>query len=138
TLVSASVKDGLILTDGSVVYRLDVRGGVPGSSFASHALWPKSGAIRNTGGGPVFLTPSPDEKALFLSSPLSSKTQYGHSFDPKFPPGAVSRMKFGAGETMQPFAVVPVDHTDGMGGEWTKKNARNHGISEGPVHGVAV
>jgi hypothetical protein len=35
TLVSASVKDGLILTDGSVVYRLDARGGVPGASFAA-------------------------------------------------------------------------------------------------------
>jgi sugar lactone lactonase YvrE len=47
-------------------------------------------------------------------------------------------MTFGAGETMQLFAVVPVDHVDGVGGEWTKKNARNHGISEGPLHGVAV
>src|SRR4029453_7931676 len=43
-----------------------------------------------------------------------------------------------AGETMQPFAVVPVDHVDGVGGEWTKKNARNHGISEGPLHAIAV
>jgi hypothetical protein len=138
TLVSASVKDGLILTDGSVAYRLDARGGVPGSSFAAQALWPKNGAIRNTGGGPVFLAASPDGKSLFLSGPFSSKTQYGHAFDPKFPPGAVYRMKFGPGETMQPFAAVAVDHQDGVGGEWTKKNARNHGISEGPVHGVAV
>jgi hypothetical protein len=138
TLVSASLKDGLILTDGSVVYRLDARGGIPGPSFAAQALWPKGGAIRNTGGGPVFLAPSPDGKSLFLSGPFSSKTQYGHAYDPKFPPGGVYRMKFGAGETMQLFATVPVDHVDGVGGEWTKKNARNHNIAEGPVHGIAV
>ncbi len=138
TLVSASVKDGLMLTDGSVVYRLDARGGVPGPSFASQALWPKGGAIRNTGGGPVFLAPSPDGKSVFLGGPFSSKTQYGHTFDPKFPPGAVYRMTLGAGQTMELFAGVPVDHVDGVGGEWTKKNVRNHNIAEGPIHGIAV
>ncbi|HXX92155.1 MAG TPA: hypothetical protein VEN81_00890 [Planctomycetota bacterium] len=138
TLVSASAKEGLILTDGSVVYRLDARGGVPGPSFAAQALWPKGGGLHNTGGGPVFLAPAPDGKSVFLSGPFSSKTQYGHAFDPKYPPGAVYRMKFGTGETMQLFASLPVDHVDGVGGEWTKKNARNHGIAEGPLHGIAV
>ena len=139
TFVSASAKDGLILTDGAAVYGLDARGGVPGGAFLTQELWPKNARNPNTGGGPVFLTASPDGKYLYLSGPFSSKTRYGHPFIAKFPPGCVYRLKLGGGETMQPFATLPVDHKDGEGGAYRKNNGYfNDGVPEGPVHGVAV
>ncbi|MCY3024217.1 MAG: hypothetical protein NTW87_35015, partial [Planctomycetota bacterium] len=139
TIVSASAERGLILTDGSAVYTLDARGGVPGATFATQELWPKNGRNPNTGGGPVFLTASPDGKYLYLSGPCSSKTQYGHPFIPKFAPGCVYRMKPGLGETMQPFVTIAVDHKEGQGGGYKKHNAYyNDNIPEGPVHGVVV
>jgi len=139
TFVSASAKDGLILTDGGAIYRLDAKGGVPGGAFATQGLWGKGGANPNTGGGPVFLTASPDGKYLYLSGPFSSKTQYGHPHIAKFPPGCVYRMKAGGTETMEPFATIQVDHADGQAGAWRKHNAYyNDGVPEGPVHGLAV
>ena len=139
TFVSASAKNGLILTDGAAVYTLDARGGVPGSKFATQELWPKSARNPNTGGGPVFVTASPDGKYLYLSGPFSSKTQYGHPFIARFPPGCVYRMKLGAGEAMQPFVTLAVDHKEGQGGGYKKHNAYyNDNIPEGPVHGIAV
>jgi hypothetical protein len=139
TLVSASAKDGLLLTDGAALYRLDARGGVPGAAFRTQEFWPAKARNPNTGGGPVFLAASPDGKYLYLGGPFSSKTRYGHPFLATFPPGCVYRLKLGASETMQPFVTLPVDHKDGEGGAYRKNNGYfNDGVPEGPVHGVAV
>ena len=139
TLVSASAKDGILLTDGGTIFRLDSRGGVPGATFATQELWPKNGRLPNSGSGPVFMGASPDGNCVYLSGPFSSKTRYGHVFNPKFPPGRIYRMKLGAGETMQPFVTLAVEHRDGEGGAYKKHNAyQNDGVPEGPVHGVAV
>lgn len=146
TLVSASSKDGVILTDGTSLFTLDAKGGVPGASFVSQQLWPKNGAIKNTGGGPVFLAASPDGKYIYLSGPFSAKTQYGHTYDPNFAPGRIYRMKLGATETLQPFATIAVSNPEVgafevkgnvVGGAWMKV-IRNHQVAEGPVHGVAI
>ena len=148
TLVSASSKDGVILSDGTSIFALDANGGVPGTSFTSQQLWPKNGAIKNSGGGPIFLAASPDGKYVYLSGPFSAKTPYGHAYDPKFAPGRIYRMILGAGgeETMQTFATVPVSNPEigafelkpnVPGGAWMKVT-RNHQVAEGPVHGVAV
>ncbi|HEY3322323.1 MAG TPA: hypothetical protein VGP72_17810 [Planctomycetota bacterium] len=139
TLVSAASKDGLLFTDGAVVYALDARGGVPQASFRTQELWPKNGRNPNTGNGPIFLAASPDSKWLYLSGPFSSKTQYGHEFNAAFPPGRIYRMARGGGETMKPFATISVDHKDGQGGAYKKNNGyQNDGVPEGPVHGIAV
>jgi len=139
SLVLASAKEGIILTDGGTVYKLDPRGGVPGTTFPTQDLWPKSGRLPNTGNGPVFMSASPDGKYLYLSGPFSSKTKYGHEFNPKFPPGRIYRMRLAASETMQTFATLAIAHQDGEGGEYKKYNAyQNDGVPEGPVHGVAV
>jgi DNA-binding beta-propeller fold protein YncE len=139
SLVSASAKDGVILTDGGTVYKLDSRGGVAGEAFATQELWPRNGKLPNSGGGPVFLTASPDGKYLYLSGPFSSKTRYGHVFNPKFPPGRIYRMKQAAGDTMQPFATLAVEHQEGENGGYKKFNAfYNDGVAEGASHGVAV
>jgi DNA-binding beta-propeller fold protein YncE len=132
-------EDSVLLTDGEKVYTLGARGGVPGAKFVTQELWPKNGRNPNTGNGPVFLAASPDGKYLYLSGPFSSKTRYGHEFKPDFPPGRIYRIKLGAGETMQPFATIVVEHQQGEGGAYRKHNKYyNDGVPEGPVHGVAV
>jgi hypothetical protein len=137
--VSASAKDGLILTDGGAVYKVDARGGVPGAAFAVQGLWAKDGRNPNTGGGPAFLAASSDGQCMYLTGPFSSKTQYGHPYIDKFPPGRIYRMKLGGGETMQKFVDIDVDHQNGQGGAWRKHNAYyNDGVAESPVHGVTV
>ncbi len=137
-MVSASTRNGMLFTDGSSTFKIEVTGAVPQPTFAVLALWPQKGRNPNTGGGPVFLAASPDGKYLYLSGPFSSKTIYGHEYIDKFPPGCVYRMKTNGAETMRPFVTIPVDHKEGQGGAWTKFNPRNHEITEGPIHGVAV
>ena len=105
TLVSASSKAGLTLTDGGSVAQLDARGGVPGSAFVTQQLWGKD-RNPNTGNGGIYLAASPDGKYIYLSGPYSSKTQYGHEFNAKFPPGCVYRAGVGAGNTMAPFVTI--------------------------------
>ncbi|MFI5379544.1 MAG: hypothetical protein ACHRHE_09620 [Tepidisphaerales bacterium] len=137
-LVSASRRTGVVFTDGNSVCRLDPSGRVPEAAFDTQLLWPKDGRNPNTGGGPMFLCASPDGQYLYLSGPFSSKTIYGHPYLNMFPPGRIYRMKADGTETMRPFVAIPVDHTEGQGGAWTKHNTRNHNVPEGPMHGIAV
>ncbi|MCG3178724.1 MAG: hypothetical protein BIFFINMI_01053 [Phycisphaerae bacterium] len=137
TIVSASSRDGLILSDGASVSRLDARGGVPGDKFVTGQLWGKD-RNPNTGGGPLFLAASPDGKFLYLGGPYSSKTKYGHPYIDKFPPGRIYRLAVGGGGTSEPFADIAVAHNEGVGGAWTKGNKyQNDGVPEGPIHGLA-
>ena len=73
SIVSATTKDGVMLTDGGSIYKLNATGAVAGTTFAAQELWPKNGAIHNTGGGPVFLAASPDGKYVYLSGPFSAQ-----------------------------------------------------------------
>ena len=105
TLLSVSKKGGITFTDGGGVYRLDLSGAVPEAAFPVGGLWPKGGALPNSGGGPLYLRTSPDGKYLYLSGPFSAKTYTGYDYDARFPPGQVYRMEIGKG-TMQPFAKL--------------------------------
>ncbi|HOX07674.1 MAG TPA: hypothetical protein PK280_14840 [Planctomycetota bacterium] len=141
TLVGAGSKTGVIMTEGSRIRRLAPDGSVVGGSFGGDAIWGKKG-LHNTGGGPLYLAVSPDGKYLYLSGPYSSKTAYGHEFDPAFPPGRVYRMEIGKG-TMEPFVTLPVigENPAKAGLGWCSKHiafAGNYTVPHGPVHGVAV
>ena len=137
-VVSASRERGVVLTDGAAVYAVDGRGGVPGRAFLVQNLWPRDGRLPNSGGGPVFLAESPDGKCLYLSGPYSSRTRYGHVPDPRFPPGRLYRATRGPGETMQPFATVPVaPGRDAESGHWTG-TPDHYTVPRGPIHQPAV
>ncbi|MHC4914306.1 MAG: hypothetical protein ACYTGB_02355 [Planctomycetota bacterium] len=141
TLVGASEEGGVLLTNGSTLYRIDTRGAVAGDSFVAGKLWGKK-RLPNSGGGPLHLTPSPDGKYLYLSGPYSCKTAYGHKANPAYPPARVYRMEIGKG-TMQPFATLPtVGHNPAKPGlGWVSKHIShpgNYTSAHGPVHGIAV
>ncbi|MHC4915671.1 MAG: hypothetical protein ACYTGB_09280 [Planctomycetota bacterium] len=140
-MLSASAKSGVILTDGACLYRLGVKGNVPGGSF----LWKRLAGCTNTGrnrkGGPVHVALSPDMKHAYLSGPWSAKTSAGDKYDPKWPPGRVYRLELeGNGSGWKPFVTVPVAHKEGVGGAWAAKrqNPKNYSSKHGPLHGLAV
>ena len=141
TLVGATSKGGVLLTQGSHLYRLAADGAVAGDSFVAGKLWGKKG-LPNSGGGPLHLKQSPDGKYLYLSGPYSSKTAYGHTADPDFPPGRVYRMEVGKG-TLEPFVNLPVigENPAKAGLGWTSKHIShpsNYTVPHGPIHGLAV
>jgi hypothetical protein len=137
-LVAACADRGVLLTDGSRLCKLDARGAVPEDRFGYRTLWSSTGKLPNTGRGPTHLTPSADGKYVYLSGPYSSKTAYGHTADPRFPPGQVYRMEIGGGQ-MAPFVKLSTTGENpakaGMG--WVSKHishARTRGIT--PSHMV--
>jgi sugar lactone lactonase YvrE len=132
TLVSASKKNGVVFTDGRMIYTIGADGRALGPAFATRDL----GAVGNTGGGPVFLAISPDAKYACVSGPFSSDTQYGHKIDTNFPPGRVYRAALAGNERLKPFVTVPVAHSNGIGGAWLKAcfNTGNFTAPKGPVH----
>ena len=141
-LVSASETEGVFLTDGARVAKLDSRGGVAEAKFGSLALWPPKAGLPNTGDGPTYLRASPDGKYLYLSGPYSTKTFYGHEADPRFPPGQVYRMEV-AGGALAPFARRPTvgEHPAKAGITWTSPRIafpQNYSVPHGPIHDVAA
>jgi hypothetical protein len=141
-LVSASGTEGVLLTDGGRVAKLDRQGAVAEAKFGSLALWPAKVALPNTGDGPTYLRASPDGKYLYLSGPYSTKTYYGHTADPRFPPGQVYRMEV-AGGAMAAFARRPTvgEHPAKAGITWTSPRIAfpgNYSVPHGPVHDVAA
>jgi len=141
-IVAASAKRGVWLTDGDRLCRLDPRGAVPEARFSAQGLWAPKGQLPNTGGGPVFLRPSPDGKYLYLSGPYSSKTAYGHTADPRFPPAQVYRLEVGKG-TMEPFAKLPTigENPAKAGYGWCSPHIAHpshYTVPHGPIHDVAI
>jgi hypothetical protein len=136
TMVCASKKNGVVLTDGRGLHIIDTNGAVRGASLTSKDL----GACTNNSGGPVFVALSPDGQWAYLSGPYSSSDRYGWKYDPKFPPGRVYRARLAGAEKIKEFVTIAVDHKDGNGGAWTKACAAiNHfTVPKGPVHQVAV
>lgn len=134
TLVSVSKKSGLVLTDGVKLYTLATSGAVAGQAFASRDL----GGIPNTGAGPMLVAISPDGAWAYISGPFSNTNPYGYKFNPDFPPGRVYRVSLNGAGSLKEFVTIPVAHTNGVGGAYTKFNIYNQGVPEGPVHGVAV
>ncbi|MHC4716886.1 MAG: hypothetical protein ACYS5V_07950 [Planctomycetota bacterium] len=140
-LVSASKADGVVLTDGTRLYRLTPRGAVAGDAFVTRVMWPRKlipwGSIPNSGRGPIHVAISSDGRTVYLSGPYSSKTRYGHVYNPVLPPGRVYRLRLGEPGTMAEFVTIPVDHAEGVGGAWTKGMGYAEFI-RGPVQGVTV
>jgi NHL repeat len=140
-LLLVSVKKGIVLTDGACLYRLTVKGSVPGKSFLWKKLGSYPGTARNGSGGPVHVAVSPDLKYAYLSGPWSAKTRYGHKYDPKWPPGRIYRLELESGEGgWKPFVTIPVAHKEGVGGAWaTKRQCPTHySQKHGPLHGLAI
>jgi hypothetical protein len=138
-LLAVSKKRGVLLTDGSQLMALDERGAVRGASFKSRALWAPENRARNW--GPFYAALSPDERYLYISGPRTAKNS-GYEYKPGCPPGRVYRLDLDADGPAEPFATIPVEHTDGNGGAWTKDNGAyssygTAGAPKGPVHGVA-
>ncbi|MHC4915434.1 MAG: hypothetical protein ACYTGB_08060, partial [Planctomycetota bacterium] len=140
-LLSASKKNGVVLTDGTRIYTLETGGAVAGEKFCTRLMWEKKhipwGGIPNSGKGPVCLAVSPDGKYVYESGPFTTKTRYGHKMNPAFPPGRVFCMKLGEADFMKEFVTVKVAHTDGVGGNYTKGMGYGFG-PRGPVQGIAV
>jgi len=140
-LVSASKKNGVVLTDGTRIYTLQTTGAVRGERFATRLMWNRKlipwGHIPNSGRGPVCLAVSPDGRYAYLAGIFTCKTKYGHKLNPALPPGRIYRMSLEGSETMKEFVTIPVDHVQGVGGAWTK--GMGYAFSpRGPVHGLAV
>jgi len=140
-LVSASTESGITLVSRGAVYKIDLSGAIPGSSFATgQNPWPvfdaKNGGNNHYGhpfhynAGPAIFTASPDGKHLFLSGPYPNKDNMKRVND-KFPFAAVFRMKLDGKDEMKLFAHIPAT----WNGPWSKDGARNYGAT-GPVHGV--
>ena len=83
-LVSASVSNGIVLVSKGAVYRIDLQGAIPGTSFdTGQNPWPvfdaKNAENNHYGhpfhyhGGPVLFAASPDGRYLFLSGPIPNK-----------------------------------------------------------------
>jgi len=139
-VVAATKQHGILLTDGRSLFRLDARGGVPGEKFKARSLWPAGTPPRC---GHTYAALSPDGKTLYISGPYSAKSQYGHPYDPRYPPGVVYRLRLDGDGPAEPFAAVKVEHKDGLGGTWTQDGGdwsaySLAGAPKGPVHGVAV
>jgi len=135
-LLSASRKNGVVLTDGGKLYTLETSGAVRGASLVSRQL----GGVSNSGNGPVFVAVSPDSKWVYLSGPFSAHDGYGHELDPNYPPGRIYRAPLAGAEKLKEFLTIPVDHKNGVGGAWFKActNTGNFTCPKGPVHQVAV
>jgi len=141
TLVSASKKNGVILTDGTRIFTLETSGAVRGPKFVTRVMWEKKhipwGGVPNSGHGPVCIAISPDAKHVYEAGLFTAKTKYGHKMKPFFPPGRVFRMKLAGSDFMKEFLTVKVTHTGGVGGNWVK--GMGYGFRpRGPVHGIAV
>jgi len=141
-LVAVSARSGVVLTDGNRLCRIDLRGAVAGDEFSPQMLWPAKGRLPNTGRGPTFLKPSADGKYLYLSGPYSSKTAYGHTAAPRFPPGQVYRMEVGRG-TMEPFVKLATvgENPAKPGLGWINKHISHPGhytVPHGPIHDIAT
>jgi len=135
-LLSASDKNGVILTDGSKLFNIDIYGAVKGTSLISKNL----GGIKNSGGGPTFVSISPDGKWAYLSGPYSNTNSYGYVYDENFPPGRIYRTMLSSSEKFQPFSTIKVEHQYGNGGAWLKActNTANFTAPKGPVHKVTI
>jgi DNA-binding beta-propeller fold protein YncE len=136
TLVAASKKYGIVLSDSNKLCILEPSGAVRGSKFAGRKL----GRLPNSGGGPVRMAISPDGKWLYLSGPFSSKTRYGHVFNDAYPPGRIYRTPLNSNEKFTEFVTIPVAHENGQGGAWRKacSNLGHFTTSKGPVAGISV
>lgn len=137
TLVSASRKHGLVLSNGDDLLILDaVTGAVKGQTLSARKL----GSLPNSGGGPVFLAIAPDGGRLFVSGPYSCTNQYGYVFDANAPPGRIYIASLQGTDKLAPFVTVPVEHKLGVGGAWSKALAcpAHFTAAKGPVHQVAV
>ncbi len=138
TLLSASTKNGVVMTNSATLFTLDTSGAVHGAKFASREL----GGAKNSGGGPSFVTISPDGKWVYLSGPYSNTNSYGYVYDPNFPPGRVYRAPLAGAEKFKEFVTIPVEHKDGNGGAWLKTSSNlqhfNCARGKGPVDGVAI
>ncbi len=141
TLVSASKKNGVLLTDGTRIFTLEARGAVRGAKFETRTMWEKKlipwGGIPNTGKGPVCLAASPDGKYVYECGIFTCKNKYGHKLNPALPPGRIFRLELGGGGFMKEFVTVKVAHTDGNGGNWTKGMGYGFGPN-GPLHNMTV
>src|SRR5262249_10825865 len=96
-LLSASKKNGIILVApaSGAVYRLDLRGGVPGEKLATGVKgWPEDiGKALHNERGPEFYCVSPDGKYLYLSGPYP-----GRKPSADIRPGSVWRTKLDGSE----------------------------------------
>jgi sugar lactone lactonase YvrE len=136
TLVGVSKKSGVVLSDGSKLCILELNGAVRGKRFAGRRL----GKLKNSGHGPTCMAVSPDGKWLYLAGPFSSRTRYGHKYNPEYPPGRVYRTSLTGSGPFAEFATIDVDHKQGQGGAWLR-NCSHRGhftVDKGPVCGVAV
>jgi len=140
-LVSASKKNGVILTDGARIHTLEPGGAVRGPTFVTRLLWEKKhipwNHVPNSGRGPTYLAISPEGRYAYLAGPFTAKTRYGHKMLPFFPPGRVFRAKLDEPGVMKEFVTVEVAHEGGVGGHWTKGMGYEF-APRGPVHGVTV
>jgi DNA-binding beta-propeller fold protein YncE len=141
-LVSASKKNGVLLTDSTRIFKLKANGAVLDAKFMVRKLWSKKdtpwGGIPNSGKGPVCIAVSHDGRYVYESGPFTAKTRYGHKMNPRFPPGRVFRVDLGDPKAvMGEFVTVKVAHEGGVGGNWTKGLGYGFG-PRGPVQGIAV
>ncbi|PCJ58327.1 MAG: hypothetical protein COA79_13805 [Planctomycetota bacterium] len=136
TLVSATDKTGVILSNGNNLFALTTNGAVKGAKFLNRKL----GSIHATGGGPNIMAVSPDGEWLYLSGPYSAKTRFGHKYNPKFPPGRVYRLRLNGDGQFEEFVTIPVAHKEGLGGAWreTIKKMGHYVVPKGPVEGIAI
>ena len=113
------------------MYRLDLRGGVPGEKLATGVRGFPAGAGKalRDHTGPECYCVSPDGKYLYLSGPHPGKKP---SAD--IQPGTVWRTKLDGSEAMMSTFVVLPSTPDGP---WSKPGGKTGGAF-GPVHGIAV
>lgn len=135
-LLNASQSNGLVMTNGSKLFTLNLNGAVKGAQFVTRDL----GGVPNSGGGPSMMTISPDSKWVYLSGPYTKTNQYGYKYDSNFPPGRVYRAPLEGGEKFKEFTTIPVAHKDGNDGAWEKACAalQHFTVPKGPVHQSAI
>jgi hypothetical protein len=126
----------VLLTDGASLYRLDGRGGVRDGKFKVRDLW--------TGAPPrlreMRVALSPDGAWAYVTGPRSAKSQYGHKYDPRYPPGVVYRLNLKGDGPMERFVAIDVAHQEGVGGVYLKNLGdldQQYAWGE-PIEGVAV
>ncbi|MCW8130488.1 MAG: hypothetical protein KIS92_09085 [Planctomycetota bacterium] len=135
-LLSASKKNGVILTDGARLFAITAEGQVRDDKSVIRNL----GGAKNSGGGPSHVAISPDGKWVYLSGPYSNTNRYGYKYEPAFPPGRVYRTPLAGSDKFSEFATVEVAHTEGNGGAWEKsaKALQHFTEPKGPLMGMAV
>ena len=136
-LVCASKQNGILLTDGYRLYKLDGRGAVAAGKLIWRTLWAPKSRLRS---GPTQTALSPDGTVLYLAGRYSSKSRYGHRYDARYPPGVIYRLKLDGAGTLEKFASVEVAHTEGVGGAYTKNmgNLASKYAWGHPLSGLAV